>query len=405
MKYLIILSLFLYKAWACEVLNLTGSEFATQRQELFTSNDSGIRIAFNGIKGANSQFGLGAVNATMESFERDMCRQLPQGSKVYKTDFKGYFVKCDNCEDVSEKLRAATPGLLPDGKTRLSTTNVIADSFKEGYVKARVINEYGSVSGDLTEFINKEMKETFTETANLRAEPDFNQKFREAIEKYRKGKVSEIDPRMQRLIKALDVLVEVPFSSSNNIDEELLKALNDPSKIASAQTGDDLYIVIKDNQNVSRVIGADAKGLGVMNISSRLEVLERVFGSENKIESIEHLYSLSIESIQKADEVMENSMKEYERILRNEIERYPNMDLDTNISNAHQIYLNKALEDPNLMEMRSASLSDCRGSHQSLMNRITAIHNRLKMMEAHGVKGFFGSSCIGAQYWLLKHGI
>lgn len=400
----IVFVIFIHNLLACEIKNITGADFAKQRQDLYSSSEQGVRIAYGGLKSANSNFGLGAVNATMNIFEKDLCSHLPKGSEVYKTDFKGYFVKCNDCTQVNEVVRVIKPGLLPDGVTRLTTTSVEAPSFKEGYVRARVINEYGDVGANLSQFINDEFKTAIDDMRPEMISPDFEKEFSKAIEKYRKGGDFNMDLKMERLIKALDVLGEVPFANSNNIDEELMAALNSNEKISSAQTGDDLFIVIKENGQVNKVIGADARGLGVLNISSRLEVIANSIAQGEEISSIDKLYELSLKSIERADNLMEASMQRYDEIIRAEILSNPNLNIETNIANAHQKYTQLALDDPDLMEMRAAALSNCGADHQKIMNRITAIHNRIKLMEAQGVQGYFGASCLGAQYWLLKHG-
>lgn len=228
----------------------------------------------------------------------------------------------------NQVVSEAKPGLLPDGETRLTTTNVEAPSFKEGYVKARVINEYGDVGDDLAKFINDEFKSAISGMKDQMSSADFDKTFSKAIENYRKENTFDMDPKIVRLIKALDILGEVPFANSNNIDDELMAALTSSEQISTAQTGDDLFIVLKEEGEVRKVIGADARGLGVLNISSRLELIANSFENGEEITSMDKLYELSLESIEQADD----------------------------------------------------------------------------LMEAHGVQGYFGASCLGAQYWLLKHG-
>lgn len=392
--------------WCCEVKNITGDDFQSERSNLFNSRDSGVRIAYNGIKAANTQFGLGAVNSAMEAYEKNLCRNLPKGTQVYKTDFKGYFFKCNsNCEEMNSIIKTIESPVLPDNKMRLSTTSVSSGSFKEGYVKARAVSEYGEVGDNFINFVNDEIRASLDDLGDKIHKKSFKSELAKDIELYRKSKLDDIDPKMLRLIKSMDVLVEVPYSNSNNIDDELKRALNSNTKVSSAQTGDDLFIVVKDGKDVSKVIGADAKGLGVLNITSRFDnILERHKNNKN-IDDIDALYELSLNSIKDADETMEKSMQLYEKLIREEVLNYPDRELEVSIGMAHKRYNHLALEDVNLMEMRAGALSNCGKDPQEIMNKITAIHNRLKVLESNGIKGYFGRSCLGAEYWILKHGL
>jgi len=403
MKSLLLLSLmfFLMNGYACVVTNITGDNEKAIRQQVFNSKYEGVRIAYSGIKEANAAFGLGAVNTAMESFEKDLCEKLPQGTKVYKTDFKGYFIRCaEQCSNTVSKLDEVMAPSLENSEQKLNFTKVRANSFREGYVKARVMSEYGDTGDELISFINKELSESI-DGLDIKSD-EFKLSLSKSIELYRKGKVDQIDKKHLRLIKSLDVLLEVPYSNSNNIDQELETAMNKNSKITSAQTGDDLFIIIKEGDQVSKVIGADAKGLGVLNIMSRLESLS---DNQEAFQSIDDVYDLSINSIKDADLIMDQSMKTYESIMKEEILNYPARDMELSIGIAHRKYEQMAAENQSLMSMRAGALTNCGKDPKVVMNQITAIHNRLKTLESSGITGYFGNSCLGAQYWLLKNGL
>ena len=392
-------------AFSCDLVNLTGSDKIAQRKAITASSDQGVRIAFNGVKSANTEFGIGGVNTTLEAYEKKLCEKIGKGQTLYKTDFKGYFVKCNtNCNEVNKKIQSIEPPKYPDSKKSLSTSNVIADNFKEGYIKARVKHEYGDPGENLSQFIDKEFKASLDAVKDLRKSKDFNSSLEKAIELYRKDKVSEIDPKLLRLVKSLDVMAEIPFVNSNDINKELDEALNKETRVSSAKTGDDLFVIIKNGDEIEKVVGADARGLGVLNISSRLEFIENYYLNNDQLKSTDDLIEISTKAIFKADTLMDKSLSTYEEILSNQIRLFPHVSLDENIALAHNKYIKAQKLDPELMDMRSGAIDDCGKDKTKILNRITSIHNRLKLFESAGIDGFFGSSCIATEYWLIKKG-
>jgi hypothetical protein len=85
--------------------------------------------------------------------------------------------------------------------------------------------------------------------------------------------------------------------------------------------------------------------------------------------------------------------------------------LDQVIASANNDYIEQIVREKpgsnvKLMEMRAGSVCNCDGQDiKVVMNRITATHNRLKLMEKAGYHGHFGTSCIGVEYWVRKLGI
>lgn len=400
----VILSLILFLSaglYACEIVNLTGETQVEARKALINSHKPGVRIAYSGLKSANASLGLGGVNKLMERYEKDLCAKLPKGSRVLKTDFKGYFVECSgSCQDMARLAKTISPST-----SKLGVSVVEANSYSEGYIKARVVNEYGVRSGTLSEFIDEEVKDSLRGIQEVRKSPAFERQFKEAIELYRKDKIENIDPAMLRAIRAMDVMLETPFANSNNIDVELDKALRSKDKFSFAQTGDDLFVVMKNKGKVEKVLGADARGVGVLNIVTRLQEVEDYYKARDKLESVEDLTKLSNRALVNADDIMDKSLNTYKDFLYKAIHEHPERALDESIAFAHNQYLKLANSDHNFLEIRAGALTDCGGDRLEIMNRITAIHNRLKDFEAKGLNGYFGSSCIGLEYWLIKNGL
>jgi hypothetical protein len=72
---------------------------------------------------------------------------------------------------------------------------------------------------------------------------------------------------------------------------------------------------------------------------------------------------------------------------------------------AHDKYVALTDLDPELMQIRAGALDDCGKDPKVIMNRVTAIHNRLKLMEKANINGFYGMSCLGTEYFLRLSGL
>lgn len=427
LAFLFLAAIFLsgQRALACEIGNITGN--TAQRQGLFAKeNLPGVRVGIGGMKDANGKYGLGKVNDSLSSYEKRLCQKLAatkgMSAKIVKTDFKGYYVTCSpmpSCLDGLEKTVAQVGAPeLPEGE-KLQANSVKASNYSEGYIKARAVSEYPGKTSDFDSFVKEELEAGIKEaTGNSRLEsvdPDdekFMRQLSQNVENYRKKGIEAVDPKFRRLVKGLDNLMEVPFVNSNNIEEELDHALSGKGassasdfKVSAAQTGDDLFVVIRQGDEVQKVVGADARGLGVTNMTSRYKELALAYSEGRPPAGVKDVMDLSGKAVERADASMDKSLGLYKKLVIEELEKGPGDSLDQAVKAAHDRYNEMAKTDPDLMAVRAGAINNCGSDQGKIMNRITAIHNRLKIMEAAGHDGVFGASCLGAEYLILKHGL
>jgi hypothetical protein len=409
------------------------------RQKLIADhNNRGVRVAYNGVKDQNTLHGLGGVNNVLDVYEAGICNHFEGDFKkqnpnikvnIVKTDFKGLYVTCTpvgKCEDVVKKNMAKAPApVFPEpaedkikefkskGKPLpvFSTTNVIADSYSEGYIKARAANEYGKESTNLLADINHEMSEGLKEATggkDIAKTQKFKDELAKNIEYARSGAGNKVDPKFNRLISALDTMMETPFAAADDVEKELEAILEKPDGVYTAKTGDDLFVVIKEKGEVKKIIGADARGLGVMNMLTRLDDYTDMQASgKTKFNSLEEVFGSSLNAMKEADKYMDKSMDKYNTILLEELEKMKTdgRTYDQAIGEAHQRYIHETKLDPDLMEMRAGAIHNCGNEPKKIMNRVTVIHNKLKELEKAGIEGSFGTSCIGMEYLVRKAGL
>jgi hypothetical protein len=428
---LVTLTLFSSYAFSCEVTNLTDQAQANSRNALFNNMDNpGVRLAWSGMKEMNKQFGLGGVNSVISGHEKSLCESFSKGAfsrnnpevkvQIYKTDFKGYYISCTpqpGCTStVSGHLKTIEPPTFPGTNTKFQTIHADAANYQEGYVKTRVIAEYQNYRPPLHKFVKEEMDQAIKIAKE--AHPGMSEKqFMELMSKnadlYRSSGIDSVDPSFKRLVMGLDNLLETPFAGSNDIDKELLRALTedlDPNRagyqVSSAVTGDDLFLVIKENGEVKKVIGADARGLGVTNMTTRYTEYMEQMSKHGGINGMKDVFGLSMRAIKRADYQMDTSLNQYADLVKAELANIGDRDLDEVIGTAHGKYYQQISDNPELMQIRSGAIEACqKTSKDCVMNRITTVHNRLKILEKAGIDGHYGASCLAVEYALLKNGL
>ncbi|OUR95413.1 hypothetical protein A9Q84_16395 [Halobacteriovorax marinus] len=450
MKFLrLLLFFFSYSAWCCEVVDITSEASVAFRQALIGNSDnSGVRVAFNGMKEMNNRHGLGGVNSSLDVYQKNLCNKLNSSEfkksnpnvnvKITKTDFKGYFITCtpkSTCggaievavskvpkprfPDLSpQKLSElkAKPGYLPDSEVFNIFTSEGAN-YQESYIKARAKATYTNVTEPLHEFIDKEMKQGIsraTSSMGLEAQdPKFMSKLSKEIEVFRSTGMGDVDKNFKQLINGLDSLMETPFANSDDIEKELSRAFTAKNSAnalgystSTAQTGDDLFIVIKKGDGVEKIVGADARGLGVTNMTTRLtEYLSVTGGGASGFKSMTEVFKTSKGAMLKADKLMEKSLSTYNDIIVKELKNANAKGIDHILGIAHEKYAKMVELDPELMQIRGGAIDDCGPDNKLIMNRVTAIHNRLKLFEKAGLDGIFGASCLGTEYLLRLRGL
>lgn len=412
---IVIVFIVMVPAWACQVQNLTDQSRITERIELFQNEQSpGLRVAMGNMKMANKKYGLGTVNKAIEEYERRLCNSIEKEKikvKVSKTDFKGYYLECSpmpRCLQQVEKIAQSVPGPRLSEQDSLPMRNASASNYREGYVKARIQESYPNAKGNLPEFIQKELDAGLKEAQ--RAGGNLQEQLTRNIDLLRSQGEEAVDPAFKRLVTGLDQLLETPFASANNIDKELdlaLKGTNGQKvgkyQVSSAMTGDDLFVVIKDGDKIEKVIGVDARGLGTTNMLTRYEEFVKMQQTGGKITSMDDVFKLSQNGMKQADQMMESSFSSFNKILMEELGSDSPKSLEKKVQEAHLRYQELQKSDPKLMKMRSGFIAHCDGDRLEVMNRITAIHNQLKELEAKGIDEFYPTSCLGAKYLLLKH--
>lgn len=429
-KYFTLLSLFSFiNSYACEVVDLTDQSRANARTELFNNMDNpGVRLAWSGMKEMNKQFGLGGVNAVIASHEKTICESLQSNTfknanpdikvEVLKTDFKGYYINCSptpSCVSVvNQNISSIRPPTFPESDITFNTINTEASNYQEGYVKTRVISEYPNFTPPLHDFIETEMNEA-VRIAKASAPGVSESQFKDLLTKnadlYRTEGLESVDPAFRRLVQGLDNLLETPFVGANNIENELTNALNSSGvinreghQVTSAITGDDLFIVVKKDGEVVKVIGSDARGLGVTNMVTRyLEYAEQ--RKSGGISSMNDVFDLSMRAINRADAKMDESLSTYFQFVEEELRKGNWDSVDDMIESAHHRYHIKIEEGQDLMIVRSGSIELCGADQGCLMNKVTALHNRLKGLEKLGVDLSYGASCLAIEYHLFAVGL
>ncbi len=437
MKKNLVLFLFLYfqDGFSCSFKNHTGQENFELRDSFFTKRkNSGLRVAWLGMKDKNTKHGLGGVNAAIEKFELGLCdhfesekfkKKYPKVDVVInKLDFKGYYLTCSpekNCLNIiDQSIRKLPKVLLKGDEAPFEIISAKASNYKEGYIKARAISAYKDYEigkEPFHEFINKKMKEAIAEATGKSSFSEINssdslfmEKLSKNIEKYRKEGLSSVDEKFKKLVLGLDTFLEIPFVSSNDIEKELSEALNfkvsGNSKdytLSSAKTVDDLFLVIKKDNKIEKVIGIDIRGLGILNISTRYSQLINSFQTKGDLKDMENIYKLSLDSIESADLRMEKSLDLYTDIIKKELKNSKGENLDQAISKSHQKYYEEVKKNKDLMLVRAGAV--CQKNKRCIMDNITIIHNKLKLLEAAGIDWHFGKSCLGTEYWIRKLGL
>lgn len=417
---LLLMALTLSLAHGLEIENLTGDAESEARSAYISAKEPGVRVAILGIKEANSEYGPGDVNSMIQEYEKRMTKELAAiDAQIVKTDFKGYYITCNpspGClERALQKLNSITPP-NQDRPVKLGTAQVKASNYREGYIKARIHSHFPNQTDEMHVFIQKKLKEALLK-ATGQSEPskdiiktnDFSRILGDQIDKFRAGGPKAVSPRYRDLVLMLDLL-EIPYSSSSDIDKELSEAITKKGvkrgvHTVSAQTGDDLFIVVKKGDQNLRLVGADARGLGRVNMLTRFNEFTDHMLAGKKIENMDQVFELSTSAIKKADATMELSMKRYEEILNNELKYTRAGSLDKALEQAFEKYNLARKDDMNLMQIRAGSLKECTKDHKQMMNRIGALHKRLKKLEGGGFNHIYGSSCLGLELQLLQKGL
>jgi hypothetical protein len=419
-------------------------------------DQSGIRIGFGGIKEMNNFYGLGGVNDILgckkevvykdkdgktktkkiNGYEGDLRDSLKSEQfkrsnpninvEIFKTDFKGYYAVCTPMPSCAVIVQAqidsvpapkfpkpATEKLA--GKEHLvdsfTVTSVKGKNYKEAYVDARKIAEFGDDTQALHEYVDKKMKSAIKKATGKKSinkipvdDPTFMKQLSQNIEEFRNKGIDSVDPKFRDLVGVLDIM-ESPFASADNIESEISSALQEKGRVTTAKTGDDLFLIVKDGQNVEKIIGADARGLGVTNMTTRFQEYLKFLQSGKKVENMQDIIDISETAMKSADEIMDKSLSTYNDVLVKELKSPNGRSIDQMIRAAHDKYVVLTDMNPKLMQIRAGALDDCGKDPKVIMNRVTAIHNRLKLMEKANVNGFFGMSCLGTEYFLRLSGL
>ncbi|MFT6630629.1 MAG: hypothetical protein ACJAS4_000571 [Bacteriovoracaceae bacterium] len=467
----LVIVLFTGNSFACKYDDISGADQFNKRKRLIDLVENpGLRLAWKDMKQKNKDHLIGTVDEVVGLFESKMCDKFSNAKfkkkhpgvdvLITKTDFKGYFITClpkDRCKkvDLNSYVKEMEKPVFKATKNKpveeiFEFTTSQGDNYNDGYVKARVLEAYGvhyDPKTSVGEFMDNELKKaiklaTGTEdfTKLMGDDPVFMEKLQFNIGHYRAGDFLDVDLKFRPLIKALDSM-EIPFESSDNFDAALENAmksdvdgfesgdkklsLNEKYVVSRAQGGDDMTLVIKDSKGqIVKVVGADAKGLGMMNMTTRYEAyLNNIKNSEVSTNTTNDLLRVSGEAISVADRRMFSSMDAYNEILEYNLNNSGIDDIEMIIRKSHEEYLALQFVDEadrakipslanlkvkigkeDLMQMRAGAMNACGLSKLCVKDRITTIHNTLKLMEKAGIDGHFGDSCIGTEYWARKLG-
>jgi hypothetical protein len=406
---------------AMEIVDLTTDDMIKRRQALIANgNNPGMRIHMGEMKQMNKLHGIGSVNAAILNYEQHLVKGVDQlvasnpemQVSISKSDFKGYYVSCrpdPQCLKPFQSFMDRGPQAikLPNGGG-LSLTTTKASSYTKAYIKTRVMKNYPGYDGknpSLEKFLQKKMVE-----ANRVGKVPLGV-LEENISILRRKGMGGVEPSLRKMVVLLDSM-EVPFAGANNLDVELDRALKtnrgtllgNGFSLSTAQSGDDLYIVIKDKSNKAiKVVGADVRGLGVANMSARYEEFLDIYRRTGKLVTLDDVVDLSTKGIYRADERMFASMRKYQEVLEGVLGNATNLGpskIDELLELAHGRYVALSQEATHLMPIRGAAIDSCRT--QNCLNKMTFQHNLLKEMEEMGVGTHFGDSCLGNFYWLRK---
>ena len=414
------------RANQCTFKDVTdGSKHEQTRTDLMEKeNNAGVRIALTGIKGNNSRYGTATVNQTIAKYITKICKKLPN-MELIKTDFKGFYIECGattNCASkIQEIIKSSGSIKFPVGDEVLGIESVTANNYKEGYLKARLKSTYPDFKEPMDQFINEKIDKVLVEHNKLLSSSDAEEVIGRHIDSFRKDGIESVPKKFHDLINIMDATLETPFHSSQNIDilmEQALEATKtseiDGKKptvigdylITSAQTGDDKFIVIKKGNEVVKVIGADARGLGKVNMIERIKELRR-HKKANGIGalSMKDIIRIGDNATTNANVVMDISLDTYEESIIDAIRSAPDKDIDELIKIGNEVYDEKVLVDGDMMHMRTTILSDCGTDKDKIMNQVSALHKRQKIFETYGRKVDIGASCIGLEYFLLQKGL
>ncbi|MBT3583633.1 MAG: hypothetical protein HN509_01895 [Halobacteriovoraceae bacterium] len=441
MKYLLLtIYILCTPLWGkdCSYRNLTGTSktVAGDRTEIFENpNDPGIRLSWVGMKAVNKE-GIGKINKVIDGFESKLCDQFSSPEfksknpgvevKVNKMDFKGYYITCTPspaCLSTVTELTAKIPAQdVPNAanpkNAKFELTSARAVNYQEGYIKSKVQVSYPDykVNQSLSEFIDKKLSAAVKEATGSDiskidlGDETFKIKLRESIAAIRAGKGDSVDPKMKPLVQALDDLLETPFVGTNNLEKEMKAALETAEGatvkgkyvVSTAISGDDLFVIVKDKSGkVLKIVGADARGLGVTNMETRYNQVAELYKGKG-IQSTQDILDLSSRAITDADLKMDGSIERYKKAILERLESAGPGGLDDALKAAHLDYHQLSTTDSKFMQMRTAMIPNCVPKNACILDSITATHNLLKEMEVRGIDGHFGDSCLGGAYWMRK---
>jgi len=443
MNKVILLFIFVFSSFiveaTCNYRDLSDATKAQDRSKVYDNLDfPGVRFAWEGMKSMNSLYHSGTVDTVVRGFENDFCNKIQDKFKdveieIKKMDFKGYYITCNPAEKCSTKkieatLRKMSPPVFPkvEGVRKqhaFKFTTAKASNYQEGYIKARIKGNYGDFNEnkDLFSFIKGKLDQSLLEAFGVDdisqidlEDQKIKKELSENIDLFRSGHEDKMDPKYKNLVVALDTLMEIPYQASNNFENELKRALGPqdeygkPYSVAVAKSGDDMSLIVRKNKEIVKVVGVDAKGLGNLNMTTRLEQLVGHIQSQNSFSSMKDLLKVSEDAIKIADQQMDKSMDLYkstvERTLATSHSR--GHDLDQSLRYSHDLYQEQVNRNPMLMQMRAGAIDDvCSSDEKCLQDRITVMHNTLKQMEKDGIDGHFGDSCIGVEFWARFHGV
>ena len=416
---------FLNCSFGIELIKLTEDDLRSskEREKLINNkNNKGIRLAYIDMKKMNKEYKPDKVDQSIKEFEEKMVQILkgngPKDIKIFKSDFKGYYITCKPIATCFEPLKKAVQNLpaaqIGNGQNFYLKSSA-AKNYVEGYLKVRANSAYGiDLEGDkLKTFIQKELNASLQEASKV-PQNEIRDLLAETVAAKRAGKkLSSEQQKVERLAYALDNLLETPFEDSHDLQGELKNAISTnirsekgKFKVVKAHSGDDLFVVIKDHRgHVVRVIGADARGLAVTNALSRYDELS-AFKGDLHFDSLEEIKTLSNQATTKANKkVLSVSMDKYVGLIKEAInkEGIHSKNLNYALKKAHQDYHILSEKNVGFIEMRTASIPACSPTPDCIQSEVTKIHNLLKKMEAKGKTGHFGDSCLGVQYWLRKY--
>lgn len=123
------------------------------------------------------------------------------------------------------------------------------------------------------------------------------------------------------------------------------------------------------------------------------------------IKSMLDIFDLSMRAIHLADEKMDESLKLYFSLVEDELAKARWSDINEMIESAHHRYHIMIEEGADHMIVRSGSIDLKSTDQAALMNQVTALHNRLKVLEKLGVTLSYGASCLAIEYTLFFSGL